>query len=353
MKDLLLQHRVIVCTGSGGVGKTTISAALGVLAAKLGKRVLVLTIDPARRLATSLGIAPDLPQAQVPGQDYPGRLSAGMIDQQRIFADFIRRYAPDQTTVDALFQNALYQQLSTTLSGSQEFTSLAKLVEACESGLYDLVILDTPPAAHAVDFLHAPQKLNAVFDSTIVSMFMGRTKGLELASAAWKMSVKLLLRTLNFVTGSEFVATFHQFFSAIDAIAPDIRQTNLKAQQLLLDPSTAFVLVTSFDQAKILEGEAFHADLTAAGYHLKKVIVNRAWPAWAEPGSAEVLRTQQDLIERGESSLAALHRQLCAYYAERARAHTRFDAVIKLAEFDSEVVGLTALDLLAERLAAV
>jgi anion-transporting ArsA/GET3 family ATPase len=353
MRDLLLQHQVIVCTGSGGVGKTTLSAALGVLAARLGKRVLVLTIDPARRLATTLGIAADVPEALVPGQNYAGVLSAGMIDQQRIFADFIRRHAPQQATVDALFNNALYQQLSTTLSGSQEFTSLAKLVEACESGQYDLVILDTPPAAHAVDFLHAPQKLNAVFDSTMVSMFMGRTKGLELASAAWKMSVKLLLRTLNFVTGSEFVATFHQFFTAIDAIAPDIREINLKAQQLLLDGSTAFVLVTSFDQAKIIEGEAFHADLSAAGYHLKKVIVNRAWPAWAEPGSAEVLRTQQELMQHGEAALAHLHRQLCAYYAERARAHTRFEDVIKLAEFDSEVVGLSALESLADRLAAV
>ena len=353
MKDLLEQHRVIVCTGSGGVGKTTLSAALGVLAARMGKRVLVLTIDPARRLATTLGIDQGADEARVPGQSYKGVLHAGMIDQTRIFADYIRRYASDQATVDALFGNALYQQLSTTLSGSQEFTSLAKLVEATHSGKYDLVILDTPPAAHAVDFLHAPQKLNAVFDSTIVSMFMGRTKGLELASAAWKMSVKLLLRTLNFVTGSEFVATFNSFFTAIDAIAPNIRETNLKAQQLLLDASTAFVLVSSFDQAKIIEGEAFHDELSSAGYHLKKVIVNRAWPAWAEPGSAQVLETQEKLLRGGQHELAALHRSLCAYYADRANAHTKFENVVKLAEFDSEVVGLQSLERLADRLELV
>lgn len=353
MKDLLQNHRVIVCTGSGGVGKTTLSAALGVLAARMGKRVLVLTIDPARRLATTLGIEQGADEARVPGQSYAGVLHAGMIDQTKIFDDYIRRYAPQQATVDALFGNALYQQLSTTLSGSQEFTSLAKLVEASESGLYDLIILDTPPAAHAVDFLQAPQKLNAVFDSTIVSMFMGRTKGFELASAAWKMSVKLLLRTLNFVTGSEFVATFNGFFTAIDAIAPNIRETNLKAQQLLLDSSTAFVLVSSFDQAKIMEGEAFHDELSTAGYHLKKVIVNRAWPAWAEPGSAQVLETQNHLVQSGQNALAALHRSLCAYYAERANAHTRFTDVVKLAEFDSEVVGLQSLEKLADRLECV
>ena len=351
MQHLIENHRVIVCTGSGGVGKTTLSAALGVFAARRGKRVLVLTIDPARRLATALGIDQGADEVRVPGQNYAGSLHAGMIDQARIFADYIRRYAKDAATVDALFGNALYQQLSTTLSGSQEFTSLAKLVDAAGSGNYDLVILDTPPAAHAVDFLHAPKKLNAVFDSTIVSMFMGRTKGFELASAAWKMSVKLLLRTLNFVTGSEFVATFNSFFSAIDAIAPDIRETNLKAHQLLLDPTTAFVLVTSFDQAKIIEGEAFHDELATAGYHLKKVIVNRAWPAWAEPGSDQVSATQSQLLDSGQSDLAALHQSMCSYYAERSRAHTKFDNLLKLAEFDMEVVGLPALELLADRLA--
>ena len=353
MQHLIENHRVIVCTGSGGVGKTTLSAALGVFAARRGKRVLVLTIDPARRLATALGIDQGADEVRVPGQNYAGSLHAGMIDQSRIFADYIRRYAKDAATVDALFGNALYQQLSTTLSGSQEFTSLAKLVDAAGSGNYDLVILDTPPAAHAVDFLHAPKKLNAVFDSTIVSMFMGRTKGFELASAAWKMSVKLLLRTLNFVTGSEFVATFNSFFSAIDAIAPDIRETNLKAHQLLLDPTTAFVLVTSFDQAKIIEGEAFHDELATAGYHLKKVIVNRAWPAWAEPGSERVSATQSQLLKSGQNDLAALHQSMCSYYAERSRAHTKFDNLLKLAEFDSEVVGLPALELLADRLAQV
>ena len=107
MKNLLEQNRVIVCTGSGGVGKTTLSAALGVLAARMGKRVLVLTIDPARRLATTLGIDQGADEVRVPGQSYAGVLHAGMINQSRIFADYIRRYAADQSTVDALFGNAL------------------------------------------------------------------------------------------------------------------------------------------------------------------------------------------------------------------------------------------------------
>jgi anion-transporting ArsA/GET3 family ATPase len=351
MKQLIENHRVIVCTGSGGVGKTTLSAALGVYAARMGKRVLVLTIDPARRLATTLGIDQGADEVLVPGQDYAGSLHAGMIDQSRIFADYIRRHSKSQAAMDDLFNNAFYQQLSTTLSGSQEFTSLSKLVDTAGSGHYDLVILDTPPVAHAVDFLHAPQKLNAVFDTAIISMFMGRTKGFKFASAAWKMGVKMLLGTLTVLTGSEFVATFNGFFSAIDAIAPDIRETNLKAHQLLLAPSTAFVLISSFDQAKILEGESFHDELTAAGYHLKKVIVNRAWPAWGVPGSPQVPLAQAELRQHGLHELADLHQTMCTYYAERARAHTRFSNILKLAEFNNEVVGLPALELLADRLA--
>lgn len=350
MKALIENHRVIVCTGSGGVGKTTLSAALGVVAARMGKRVLVLTIDPARRLATTLGIDQSADEVRVPGQSYAGSLHAGMIDQTRIFADYIRRNATDQATVDGLFNNPLYQQLSTTLSGSQEFTSLSKLVDTAGSGHYDLVILDTPPVSHAVDFLHAPEKLNAVFDTAIISMFMGRTKGFKFASAAWKMGVKMLLGTLTFLTGSQFVATFNGFFSAIDAIAPDIRETNLKAHRLLLDPSTAFVLITSFDQAKIIEGEAFHDELSNAGYHLKKVIVNRAWPAWAVPGSEQAPLSQTELRQHGLDQLADLHQSLCSYYGDRARAHTRFENIVKLAEFDNEVVGLHALELLADRL---
>ncbi len=352
MRALIENHRVIVCTGSGGVGKTTTSAALGVAAAKLGKRVLVLTIDPARRLATSLGIANSSDDVRVPKQKYAGELYAGMIDPARIFADYIERHAKSRDTVERLFANKLYQQMSTTLSGSQEFTSLSKLYDAATSGDYDLVILDTPPAAHAVDFLHAPEKLNAVFDSTIVSMFMGRTTGFGFAANAWKGGMKMILSTLTFLTGSDFVATFNDFFSAIDAIAPDIRETNLRAHELLLAPTTAFVLISSFDAAKIQEGEAFHDDLTMAGYHLRNVIVNRAWPHWTQANARSQQEQAHAVARLGDPELLAWHESLSAYYARRKTLHTRFDTLLTVPEMDEPIVGLPALDGLAEYLLA-
>lgn len=347
MKALIENHRVIVCTGSGGVGKTTTSAALGVAAARLGRRVLVLTIDPARRLATALGIVQGAGDVRVPRQAWDGELWAGAIDPARIFADYIERHAKSADVAQRLFDNALYQQIATTLSGSQEFTSLARLHEAATSGAYDLVILDTPPAAHAADFLHAPARLNAVFDSAIVSLFMGRTTGLGLAAAAWKRGVKLVLGALTVLTGSAFVATFKDFFSAIDAIAPDIRETNLEAQRLLLDRSTAFVLVTSFDSAKLQEGEAFHDELLGAGYHLRKVIVNRAWPRWTPPDAAAQLRVREALVADGEPALADLHDSLSDFYRARRALHPSFGEVVTVPEMDEAVVGLQALERLA------
>jgi anion-transporting ArsA/GET3 family ATPase len=350
MKRLIQDHRVLVCTGSGGVGKTTIAAALGVAAAKMGKRVLVLTIDPARRLATALGIANSAVDVRVPGQKFRGELWAGTIDPTRIFAEYIERHATDHATVDRLFNNALYRQLSTTLSGSQEFTALSKLHDAATSGDYDLVILDTPPAAHAADFLHAPARLNTVFDSAIVSLFMGRTSGLGLATIAWKRSMKLILGALTLLTGSSFVATFNDFFSAIDAIAPDIRETNLLAHQLLLDPTTAFVLISSFDAAKIQEGQGFHAELSGAGYHLKTVIINRAWPQWTPTDSVAQAMTCAALLSRHEPALAELYTHLSDYYVARQSLPTRFADVVIVPEIEEDLIGLAALGKLAARL---
>lgn len=353
MKRLLQDHRVVVCTGSGGVGKTTTSAALGVAAARMGKRVLVLTIDPARRLATTLGIANSATDVRVPQQKFRGELWAGTIDPPRIFAEYIERHAKDRATVDRLFNNTLYQQLSTTLSGSQEFTALSKLLDAATSGDYDLVVLDTPPAAHAADFLHAPARLNAVFDSTIVSLFMGRTTGLGLATMAWKRSVKLVLGALTLLTGSSFVTTFNDFFSAIDAIAPDIRETSRRAHALLLDPTTAFVLISSLDAAKIQEGQDFHAELSDAGYHLKNVIVNRASPMWVPEDSVAQDRACMALLAQDEPALAGLYRQLSGFYVARRSLPTRFADVVMVPEMEEDLIGLEALEKLAMRLMSV
>jgi len=148
------------------------------------------------------------------------------------------------------------------------------------------------------------------------------------------------------------VAKLSDFFSAIDAIAPDIRQTNLLARDLLLDPSAAFVLISSFDLAKIQEGEAFHDELVRAGYHLRKVIVNRAWPQWTQADAASRSAVQRSLLARGERKLAELHAVLADYHAARRSLHAGFAELLILPEMDDQIVGLAALEDLAAWLVA-
>ena len=162
----------------------------------------------------------------------------------------------------------------------------------------------------------------------------------------------MILATLTYLTGSEFVGNFTHFFAAIDELAPAIRQTNLQAQKLLLDPTTAFVLISSFDAAKIQEGEAFHDQLSAAGYHLRKVIVNRAWPQWSQGSDSEHAAVQSALRSGKAHDLAALHEELQAYYSARGTLHTRFNDILSVPEMDGEMIGLPALERLAKLLVA-
>lgn len=350
MRQLLDQHRVIICCGSGGVGKTTTSAALGVLAAKAGKRVLVLTIDPARRLATTLGTSGQKGAVRVPGQNYSGELFAATLDPEAIFARFIRRAASNEAMAQRLFDNPLYQQLSTTLSGSQEFTSLVELHDYAASGDYDLVILDTPPSAHAAQFLLAPQRLNAVFDSQVMNLMTGKLPGLGLAARALKYGVNTVLGALRVITGAEFIRQIQDFFVCIDGLAPAIRDNNQRAEALLRAAGTGFVLVSSLDRAHMAEGERFATLLQGSGYVLKQVIINRCWPSFID---SQVLAGERELASSNHSAAQQqLYNQMTRYYLQRQQLPQPFAAPLWLPEFDRDVYGLQALELIAQRMVA-
>ena len=168
LDELLKTKKVIVCCGSGGVGKTTISASLGVRAAELGLKTLVLTIDPAQRLMTSLGLKSTNEEVRVTPERFPGELYAAMLDMKRTFDEFIVRLDPSNEVARQVLKNHVYQQLSTALNGSQEYTAMERLLQAVSSGRYDIVILDTPPTKHAIDFLNAPTKIYTLFQESII-----------------------------------------------------------------------------------------------------------------------------------------------------------------------------------------
>ncbi|MEZ4871779.1 MAG: ArsA-related P-loop ATPase [Bdellovibrionales bacterium] len=347
MRSLFENNKVVVCTGSGGVGKTTISASLGVLAAQYGQRVLVLTIDPAKRLATALGIQGDANIVKVPGQNFKGELYAGRIDSVEIFNAFIREAAPSNDVVEKILKNKLYEQLSTTLSGSQEFTSLVKLYEEQKSNKYDLIILDTPPTQHAIDFLHSPEKIYALFQSSITKWFINNTqKGGSVWSRILHKGTQTVLSIFHRVTGSDFMDELSDFFFSLKDLQENITQTCQGTQELLKDKNTAFLLVTSFDRAKIQEASSYYGELVSGGYQLDSIIINRAFPKWVLEPKPEIFSSE---------SLEAEYDRQNQYYTTREEMFDQFQKdfadrvnVVKLHELEEELSGLEGLKLVAD-----
>ncbi len=271
--------KILVCIGSGGVGKTTIAASFGVWGALQGKKVLVLTVDPAKRLATTFGLKADGLEQRIPFPEAQGELWASVLNSKQIFDDFVQKATEKGADTSFIMKNKLYQQLSTTLSGSQEFTALEKLYSAYESQKYDLIILDTPPTKHAIDFFKAPQKISNLFSESIAKWFK-QSKANHWAQTFIQMGTQKALDILQTLTGSEFVSELRDFFSSIETWQARLESRAKKINDLLLSKETAFNLITAFDSAKIEEAKVFADLMRKSGYQLKILTINRSFPNW-------------------------------------------------------------------------
>lgn len=347
----LKSFKVLICAGSGGVGKTTVAASLGVLAARQGLRVLILTIDPSHRLATALGLSSSLRDVvRVPGQKYPGELWAGIIDAESAFSEFVRGSAGNQKVVDEILANPLYRELSTSMSGAQEFTSLDRLVRAVDSKKFDLVILDTPPAQHAIDFLTAPEKIHSLFQNRVTKWFMAAPEQQNLFQRMVSRGTHAVFGALERVTGSEFIVHLRGFFVAVQGIQDSISRQSVRAHRLLHSPECGFVLVTSLDVTKLSEAIQFKSNLDQMGHHLAKVIVNRTQPAWMATDETQKFSAQSPEVQ-------AFYKTMRQFYVDRGKIldelssqFTIGTSVAKLAELDVGIVGLDALEIVANQL---
>lgn len=347
--------KVLVCVGSGGVGKTTVSAALGIIAAQLGRKVLVLTIDPARRLASALGLEGEsLEAVAVPGQNYAGHLSAAMLNPQRVFEEFILKASPNPEVSAKLLKNRLYQEMSTTLSGSQEFTSLEYLLTAVESERYDLVILDTPPAQHAIEFLQAPERIFALFQERVTRWFVRQPTSAKLLQKVLFQGTRRVMAALEKVTGSHFISELTDFFENMAALQSTVSQRSLAVHKLLKSPQATFVLVTGFDEVKLQEAKDFRKDLLQSGHHMGGLIVNKYFPEWLQ--NQESGRSSADLAE-DVKVLMDYYQQLKNYYAFKQQAFELFYqelesdlAVAKVPDFRMDLTGLAQLEVFAKEL---
>jgi anion-transporting ArsA/GET3 family ATPase len=288
-RSILEQRRIAVCVGCGGVGKTTVAAAIGLEAARRGRRVLVMTIDPARRLADALGVrelgnepcSVDPALLATLGVPEGGSLSAMMLDMKRTFDDLVARFAESEEARDRILENPIYQHASDALAGSVEYSAMEKVYELCQREDYDLVVVDTPPAQHALDFLEAPERLLEFLDSRLVQLWIhpamaaGRF-GFRLFQRGTRRALQLIER----VSGIGFLEDISEFLLAFEGMSEGFRSRATQVSELLRGPEASFVLVTGVGAEAAKQSLEFLERLESFHVPLQGVIANRVhrWP---------------------------------------------------------------------------
>ena len=292
LADVLGSHRVVVTVGSGGVGKTTTAAAMAVHAAMQGRKVLCLTIDPARRLANSLGLdemttsEQEVPNAlfQNQGLECKGSLSAMMLDTKRTFDALVEKYASDEAARDRILENQIYQYVASSLAGTQEYMAMEKLHEVRKDPQWDLVVLDTPPTASALDFLTAPERLIDAIDSPAMRWFLQVFEGAgKEAFGLVGRGATVLLRGIGRITGIEFLEQVAEFVGGINDLFGGFKERATQVSDDLRSPEVAFVLITSPNPMAIGEARFFSEKLAEAGMKREGVIVNQVHTLLDEP----------------------------------------------------------------------
>jgi len=303
LAEVVAGHQVVICAGSGGVGKTTTAAALGLHGAEQGRRTVVLTIDPARRLADALGVRDFGNEACSVNLRGSGSLSAMMLDQKGAWDRLVDRYAPSSEVREKILANSFYQHLSQSFAGSQEYMAVEQLSELHGSGEYDLIVVDTPPTRHALDFLEAPQRISDFLDRDIIRWFVK-----PYVSAGWttfrimNRTFGALLHRLEDATGVGALMEISEFFTSMSGLFDGFGERVRTVYELLRSPDTVFVLVASPDEQVLTEAEYFFRKIEELSIRLGAVIFNRVHQASEldlGPNDAEWLR---DLIARRVTS---------------------------------------------------
>jgi anion-transporting ArsA/GET3 family ATPase len=269
-------NRVVVCCGAGGVGKTTTAAAMALRAAEYGRTVVVLTIDPAKRLAQALGIKDlgNTPQRVALAPEVTGELHAMMLDMRRTFDEMVVSYSP-AGRADAILENQFYQTVATSLAGTQEYMAMEKLGQLLAEDKWDLVVVDTPPSRNALDFLDAPKRLGSFMDSRLWRLLLAPGRGIgRLVTGA----VGLAMKVLSTVLGSQMLSDAAGFVQALDATFDGFRQKADRTYELLKRRGTQFVVVSAAEPDALREASFFVDRLSQERMPLAGLILNRTHP---------------------------------------------------------------------------
>ncbi len=318
---LAAERRVVVCAGAGGVGKTTVAAALALGAASRGRRVLCLTIDPARRLADSLGVslAPGV-EAEVAvdrlvvagagaGAAPLGTLSVAMLDPKSTFDELVERHASSPAVAERILQNQFYRHVSTSLAGTQSYMAMEKVLSVLKSGRYDLIVLDTPPTSEALDFLDAPERLVEALDSPAMRWLVQAlepTGGLSMRLLA--RGVAALLRTMGRLTGRGFLEDMAAFVGELNELFGGFKERASEVSRAFRAPDFGYLLVAAPSAPALEEARFFSERLRRLGMRADALVVNRVHPESVSvpaPGELSALLARRGLAASPEPILKA------------------------------------------------
>ncbi|MFE9456286.1 ArsA-related P-loop ATPase [Streptomyces californicus] len=290
--------RIVVCCGSGGVGKTTTAAALGVRAAERGRKAVVLTIDPARRLAQSMGIDQlDNVPRQVDGITGEGELHAMMLDMKRTFDETVEAHA-DAERAKAILENPFYQSLSAGFAGTQEYMAMEKLGQLRARDAWDLIIVDTPPSRSALDFLDAPKRLGSFLDGKFIRLLMAPAKvGGRAGMKFLNVGMSMMSGTLGKLLGGQFLRDVQTFVAAMDTMFGGFRSRADATYKLLQAPGTAFLVVATPERDALREAAYFVERLAAEDMPLAGLVLNRVHGSEAARLSAEQALTAAENLD--------------------------------------------------------
>jgi len=319
------ETRIVVCCGAGGVGKTTTSAALALAAAEAGRTVVVLTIDPARRLAQSLGLVEldnEPRQVSISGGTNPdadGELHAMMLDMKRTFDDVVTAHSTPERA-QAILENPFYQSLSSSFSGTQEYMAMDKLGQLRASDHWDLIIVDTPPSRSALDFLDAPNRMSRFLDGTMIRLLTAPTRsGFKIASAGFMFFTRIISKIL----GGQLLRDISAFVAALDTMFGGFRERATATYELLRRPGTWFVVVATPEPDALREASYFVDRLSAEGMPLAGLVINRTHPPASTVLSATRAEGAAEEVTEAGGPGAELAAAALRVHAERMLLATR------------------------------
>lgn len=333
---LLREPEVLIVCGSGGVGKTTLAASLSLRAAALGRKVATLTIDPARRLADSLGVRLDgdsMVEVKGAAAGSSGRMMAQMLDAQRTFDELIGRHASSPENAREILENRIYKRLSAQVAGTQEYMAMEKLYALRAEKAHDLIVLDTPPARHAIDFITAPERVGKVLDHSSLKWLVSGKSESWLSKSLVTTGLRSVAKKLDSVLGMDLLRDIIAFFKAFEGMYPGFKERSSAVDEVLRSKRCAFVVVTSPEDNPLEEARFFIEELKRLGMPLRAVFVNRFHlpiRASASPDASltghqgrreQALRLVSELASadqrRSADALASLAAELPVFYSPR------------------------------------